>query len=263
VINRGIWTLCVFASLALVGCTGKPAAKADGSAQRQPAAVTPAPGPEGSAPQVVTGTVVETMDAASYTYVRVRSSTGDVWAATTQFKVAVGDRVEVPLEVPMQNFESKSLKRTFPLIYFVSHVSREGETPSSAASAALPPGHPSVGGAPSPGPAAEPVGKVDPAPGGMTVADVWAQRQTLSGKSVVVRGKVVKFNGGIMGKNWIHIQDGTGSAKDGTHDLTVTSNGAAKIGDVITITGKVSVDKDFGAGYTYPVIVEGAAIVVK
>jgi hypothetical protein len=205
------------------------------------------------------------MDAASYTYVRVKSSTEEVWAATAQFKVAVGDKVEVPLEVPMQNFESKTLQRTFPLIYFASRISREGETPSSTTSAAPPmmSGHSRTGGTYSGGQVPEPVGKVDPAPGGMTVADVWAKRQTLGGTSVVVRGKVVKFNAAIMGKNWMHIQDGTGSVKDGNHDLTVTSNGAAKLGDVITITGKVSVDKDFGAGYAYPVIVEGATIVVK
>jgi len=78
-----------------------------------------------------------------------------------------------------------------------------------------------------------------------------------------VRGKVVKFNGGIMGRNWIHIQDGTGVAADGTNDLLVTSDAGAKVGDVITVTGTVAIDKDFTAGYAYAVLIEGAKIELK
>jgi hypothetical protein len=189
----------------------------------------------------MTGTVVETMDASNYTYVRIKSRTAEVWVAAAQFKVALGDHLTVPLENPMEDFESKSLKRTFPLIYFVSRVSREGEALSAAT-----PSQPSV--------------KVDMAPGGMRVGDVWARRQALSGKSITVRGTVVKFNGGILGRNWIHIQDGTGSSKEGTDDLTVTSDAVATVGTVVTITGNLALDKDFGAGYAYPVIVESAAI---
>ena len=72
-----------------------------------------------------TGTVLETMDAASYTYVRVKTSSGEIWAATGQFKVAVGDKVSVPLEMPMENFHSNTLNRTFPIIYFASHIERQ------------------------------------------------------------------------------------------------------------------------------------------
>jgi hypothetical protein len=80
---------------------------------------------------------------------------------------------------------------------------------------------------------------------------------------VTVRGKIVKFNGGILGTNWLHIQDGSGSAKDGSNDLTVTSDGGAAVGDVITATGTIAIDKDFGAGYAYAVILEKATVVVK
>jgi hypothetical protein len=80
---------------------------------------------------------------------------------------------------------------------------------------------------------------------------------------VTVRGTVVKFNGGILGHNWVHIQDGSGKAEDGTHDLTLTCDAAVKPGDVITATGVLAVDKDFTAGYVYPVILEGAKIVVQ
>jgi hypothetical protein len=209
----------------------------------------------------VTGTVAETMDAANYTYVRVKTTGGDIWAATGQFKVAVGDRVTVPLEMPMQNFHSQALKRDFPVIYFAGRIAREGEQ-AEPARPAMPPGHPATGGVVA-RPAATVTEPIDPAPGGMTVADVWAKRGSLAGKQVTVRGKVVKFNAQIMGRNWIHIQDGSGKASDRTHDLTVTTSSDAKVGDVVTVTGKVAVDKDFGAGYAYPVIVEEAVVVPK
>jgi hypothetical protein len=88
----------------------------------QPPSVQNAPGGGAPAPagqpdlRTVTGPVRETMDAASYTYVRVGTDKGDVWAAGPQFAVKVGDRVVVPLEMPMQNFHSQSLKRDFPVI---------------------------------------------------------------------------------------------------------------------------------------------------
>ena len=72
--------------------------------------------------------VVETMDASSYTYVRVKTSSGEIWAAAGTFKVAVGDKVIVPLDMPMANFQSGTLKRTFPVIYFASHIAHQGES---------------------------------------------------------------------------------------------------------------------------------------
>jgi hypothetical protein len=84
------------------------------------------------------------------------------------------------------------------------------------------------------------------------------------GKTVTVRGQVVKFNGGILGQNWIHIQDGSGSDKDGSNDLTVTSpTGGANVGDIVTITGTVVIDQDFGAGYAYAVLIQKATVTVK
>ena len=199
------------------------------------------------------------MDAAAYTYVRVDTGTEQVWAAASHFQVAVGDRVVVPLETAMENFHSQTLKRDFPLIYFVSAITRQG----GQAQPAFPPGHPPLsGGSPSNG--ASPVAKViAPPEGGLTVARVWADRATLAGKSVVVRGQVMKFNGGILGRNWVHIQDGTGTASDGSHDLTITTLATARVGDVITAKGKVAVNQDFGAGYTYAVVLQDATLEVK
>jgi hypothetical protein len=96
--------------------------------------------------------------------------------------------------------------------------------------------------------------------GGMSVADVWARRNELAGQEVTVRGRVTKYNGGIMGRNWIHLQDGSGSEVDGTHDLVVTSDAGIAVGNIITITGTVVLNQDFGSGYSYPLLVEKASI---
>ena len=254
-----------------VGCSSKPPAASADNAVASTVSTTPVQAetkPATAQPGVrtVTGTVLETMDAANYTYVRVKSDAGDLWAASLQFKVAVGDRVVVPLETPMSNFRSESLKRDFPIIYFASRITREGEpaAPVMAASHAtagmgqMPPGPGAQGAAVTA--VTEPIA---PAPDGMTIADVWAKRAALAGKTVTVRGKVVKFNGGIMGRNWLHIQDGSGKAADATHDLTVTTDAVVTLGDIVTAKGVLAIDKDFGAGYAYKAILESAIVIVK
>ena len=269
----------VVVGLAFTAACSKPA---DQTAANNPAAqasashaVTPSAAAPAAAGESVQGQVLEKIDATGYTYVRVKTADkGEVWAATLPFKVAVGDTVIVPLENPMQNFTSPTLKRTFDVIYFASAITKPGEAGAGSGTDALPPGHPAVGGAgsgaaapamgaPAMGaPAPEPklIDPVPPAPGGTSIATVWADRKKLSGKPVTVRGKVVKYNANVMGLNWIHLQDGSGSPAEGTHDLTITSTMATKVGDVVTITGTVVTDKDFTAGYKYAVMLQGASI---
>ena len=100
-------------------------------------------------------------------------------------------------------------------------------------------------------------------PNAKTIAEVYGQKGQLKEKVVAVRGKVVKYNSGIMGKNWIHLRDGTGAQGKGDNDITVTTGDVAAVGDVIIVTGTVRLDKDFGAGYAYPVIIEEATIAKK
>jgi hypothetical protein len=119
-------------------------------------------------------------------------------------------------------------------------------------------GHGPSGGAAPAGDASPVTTPIEPPAGGTTIARVWADRKALAGKTVTVRGKVVKFNGGILDRNWIHLQDGSGKAADGTNDLLVTSDAVAKVGDIVTVTGTVAVDKDFTAGYAYKVLIEKA-----
>jgi len=98
-------------------------------------------------------------------------------------------------------------------------------------------------------------------PGGISIADVWARRKALSGTTVTVRGQVVKVNNQILDRNWIHLQDGSGSAADRTNDLTITTDAVVKLGDVVTFTGVLATGKDIGAGYAYDAIVENGKVV--
>jgi hypothetical protein len=248
------------------GCSkAQPAPPAAESMKPAPAhAVAGAPEAQGSG--TVTGPVLETMNAASYTYVRVRGANGEIWAAAPEFPVKVGDQVRVSLEMPMVNFHSASLNRDFPLLYFVSRIA-PADAPAPAASdqpapAAAPGADPH--GAPRSAPAAVTT-PMPPPPGGITIARLWADRKGLAGKPVTVHGVVVKYNAGILGLTWIHLQDGTGTAADGSNDITVTSKDdlTVKPGDTIVATGSVGIDKDIGSGYSYPVIVENAKVTVS
>ena len=99
-----------------------------------------------------------------------------------------------------------------------------------------------------------------PAAAPTPIETVWKTRSALVGKTVTIRGKVVKFNGGILGVNWIHVQDGSGKETERTNDITVTSDAEAKVGETITVTGVVGINKDLGSGYNYPVIIEKAKL---
>lgn len=247
----------VLVALTLVvgsACSRQPASSSAPARSASTAAPPTPPGPNAEkSVETVTGEVVETMDAANYTYMRLKTPKGELWAATGQTTVNVGDKVVVPLETEMKNFHSPSLKRDFPVIYFASQITHEGQ--SVAPPMAL--GHGANG---MPVPAQVRVQPIAPPAGGSSIADVWTKRTSLVGKTVTVNGTVVKFNGGILGLNWMHLQDGSGQAADGTNDLTVTTDAAAKVGDVVTVTGKVVIDKDLGSGYVYKVLLEGGRI---
>jgi hypothetical protein len=96
-----------------------------------------------------------------------------------------------------------------------------------------------------------------------TVAALNQNKASLAGKTVSAQGKVVKVNNGIMGRNFVHVQDGTGDAAAGSNNLIVTSKQTAAVGDQVTISGVVVVNRDFGAGYTYPLLIEEASITPK
>jgi hypothetical protein len=205
------------------------------------------------------GTVAETIKVERYTYVQVDTGKEKIWAATPEFQGKVGDTVVVPEGLVMKNFHSNTLERDFELVHFVGAISGGGNIQEMNQAVQMPSGHPPMGGKSSK-PQIE-VSRVEKAEDGKTVAEIFAGKEDLAGKQVLVRGKVVKFLPQIMGKNWLHLQDGSGS--EGTNDLTVTTTAVAEVGDLVLVSGKVSVNRDFGYGYSYEVLLEDAEIRVE
>lgn len=224
-----------------------------------PQAVSTEPG--ASAPQAgISGKVAETMEASGYTYVLVDKGTEKVWVAGPRTVVKVGDEVYVPEGSPMANFESKTLKRTFDQIIFASSIMVGGADKAAVVAGA--PGQPAADHTKAAPAAGVDLKGISKAKGGKSVAEVFAEGKALNGKNVLVRGKVVKYMSGIMGKNWLHVKDGTGVSGT-TDDLVVTTSTAAKVGDMVLVNGKVAADKDFGSGYRYDLIVEDAEVTVE
>ena len=189
--------------------------------------------------------VVDNMDASNYTYLKVKENDSEYWIAVPKMGVQKGETLYFGKSMEMKNFHSEALNRDFDSILFVDQVSKTpNETPSV-------PNHPKVTTA------KEDV-SVKPVSGGKTIAQIYADKSELSGKTVKVRGKVTKFNPNIMGRNWIHIQDGTGTSD--SYDLMITSKDIVRVGDVVVAEGTVAINRDFGAGYSYPVMIEDANV---
>ena len=233
------------------GCQDKSPKQAKTEAKRPPAAMTPAP------PHIsVTGAVLEKIDVTGGMYLRLKTPQGEVWTAVDKADVKKGAEVTVLNAVPMDGFESKSLKRKFDHILFGSLAA--GQMASDSKKEPTAKMHPAVANLS----AEQEAIKVKKAEGaeGKTVAEIFAAKSTLKGAPVALRGKVVKCNMGIMGKNWLHLRDGSGSPEKQNFDMTVTTLDTAAVGDTVLIKGKVSLDRDFGAGYVYPIIIEDAKV---
>jgi len=245
----------------VVGCRSKTNEPAKVPLDQMPVATSAAapgaaPGAAPAAGERLAGPVLEHLTASPYVYLRVKTSQGEVWAAVPEAKIETGANVTVYNPMLMTKFESKTLKRTFDEVYFGTL------TPAGAAEGMAAGGGDNPHAGVSQSTAVE-VGKVEKATGAdaRTVAEAWAQKATLAGKSITLRGKVVKYNPGVMGKNWIHLQDGSGDAAKGSNDITVISMDEVAKGQIVTIKGTVRTNKDFGSGYTYAIIIEDAKVV--
>jgi len=206
--------------------------------------------PEQPAPDKIYGKVTDIIEAGGYTYAEVDTGKEKVWAAATTTPLKVGDMIAFTTEMPMQNFHSASMNRDFPIVYFVSRFIADKAGPTGTTTTMASP-HGKI----KPASAATPVEGINKVEGGNTIAELYTDKQKLDGKAVRVRGKVTKFTAGVMGKNWLHIRDS--SSMD---DLTVTTDSTAAIDAVVVIEGKLALDKDFGFGYVYPLIVEDATV---
>lgn len=279
------------ASLAAFGCNSKkteagPAAvpqKAVVTKLGEPAAAaaptmaaTAAMGAQGGA--TLKGKVKERIDASTYTYLLLDTADGEIWAAVQEAAVPVGAEVEIANPSRMDGFESKTLKRRFDKIVFGYLATNKGAgSPQAQGGMGMAGGGMAGMGmaghgqdmgnavdqhaAAAAGPAEAMDVKVPKAEGAdaRTVAEVWEQKAKLKNAKVTVRGKVVKSNS-AMGKTFLHLRDGTGTAADKTNDITVTTEDSAQKGDTVIINGVVHTEVDFGSGYSYPVIIEEAKV---
>ena len=271
--NPGLTLLALLAALFLMGgCTSQEAPADEGAAkaEREPLVpsrlltgtpATGSPAPAGT----FQGLVGETLDAGPYTYVRVEADGQSQWAAAPETQARVGDLVRFSTAMPMSDFESKTLGRTFDLVYFTQAIERVGAsanpTPSRPSAQTQPAAEGLDHGRTAAGAAGIDLEGIEVAEGGLTVAAAHERSAELAGQEVVLRGRVVKFTAGVMNHNWLHLQDGSGEGE--TADLTVITDGEAAIGDLVTVRGEVAVDQNFGFGYEYPVLVKDALVTIE
>jgi hypothetical protein len=234
-------------------------------------AQTQAPPPTGEPSNQLQGEVLEVLEVPSYVYLRIgEKGSGGTWTAVATAPIQVGQRVRVVSSTRMTSFRSATLDRTFDEIYFgtLDGQAAGGGEPQAELPAGNP--HAGLGGGSDPHagmadvkPAAPPsVGNVSKATGSdaYRVAEIHGKKRELAGKRIRIRGVVVKATGGILGKTYLHLRDGSGEEASGNHDLTVTSESTPKVGDTVTAEGIVAVDRDVGAGYRYDVILEDARL---
>ena len=235
--------------IAVAGCGEKK--ETTESAPAATAEVTPVKAPvQASNADVWKGKVLETMNSGGYTYVHLDTGSEKIWAAGPEVQVSVGQTITMDKGMAMPQFHAKSLDRTFEVIYFVGSIQGPDSAKPAAEAEQTGGGHSVV--------EQTDVKDVAKPAGGYSIEEIYAQAASLSGKPVKVSGQVVKFTANIMGTNWVHIQDGTGSGP--TADLTVTTSAVVAAGDMVTVEGNLTVNKDFGAGYKYDAIIEGATV---
>lgn len=198
----------------------------------------------------ISGKVTDIIEASGYTYIEVDTGKEKAWAAGPVTPVEIGDTIAFSTEMPMKNFHSKSMERDFSVIYFVnSFITNKTSQANQATRNTSPHGQARQQHD------VETIKGIDKVEGGNTIAEIHTNKNNFKGKTVRVRGQVTKYNPGIMGRNWVHIRDSSGP-----DDLTVTTSSSAALDDVVVIEGKLHLDKDFGHGYLYPLIVEDAKI---
>ena len=208
---------------------------------------------KGLAPNVQQVVAEEVIQTSRYTYVHVADGEKEYWIAINRADIELDKTYYWSAGAEMVNFVSKELNRTFPSIIFVSNFTDQpitGQT-TPAPQAGMPAGE-SMAGKPQ-APEQEGI-SVPRAEGGLTIAETYAGKKALDGKKVKIRGKVVKFSPMIMNRNWVHLQDGTRHGEN--FDLTVTTQDVVDPGDIVTFEGILGLNRDFGAGYFYEVIVE-------
>ena len=218
----------------------------------------------------LSGKVLETMDGGGYTYILLKNGNEKIWVAAPLMKVTVGQELALMPGFEMKNFTSKGLNRKFDKVVFTAGPANKEVKLSPAAIKMAHQGVPQE--APkTQAPQTSQNTKVDkPVPVSMeritkakgpnayTIAQLYAKKTKLEKKPVAVRGRVVKVSPRILKRNWVHIQDGTGTEAKKNNNLIITTKDLPKVGDLVTARGTLYNNMDFGSGYRYGLLIEGA-----
>ncbi len=235
--------------------------------------------PAAKADAALRGKVLETMNSGGYTYVLLQNDAqGKVWVATPPMAVKVGQEVALQPGIEMADFTSNTLKKTFSRIIFSGGPVKVGQPagsncpggqngkdcPQPKSKCQVAAGGMMAMGKPHGGVTTVPVAEIKVAkaqgPDAFTISELYARKDELANRKVRVRAQVVKATPNIMKRNWIHLQDGSGDPARGSFDLTVTSQELPQVGEIVVVEGELHVNKDFGAGYRYDLIIENARV---
>ena len=195
--------------------------------------------------------VNEILNTPKYSYLDVAEDGETFWIAIPKKEIEKGGTYYYRGGLKKTNFKSIEFDRVFETLYLVSDVSKEPNMMDAATSNP----HENMSNQTT----TEQNAKIDPPPGGISIAELFANKKKYEGQTVRVQGRCIKLNSMIMNRNWVHLQDG--SIKDHTVDLTVTTTDEVHMGDVVAVEGKIALNKDFGAGYKYEIIMEEAKII--
>lgn len=202
-------------------------------------------------------TAEEVLQVNGYTYIRVLEDGKEKWLAGPTAAVETGKEFYYGNSMEMKNFESKELDRSFEKIYFVDRISDNPVALNQATQNPHGQSTPQISESPKPVIEKNEV-MVDAISDGISIAELFENKKKYEGKIVKIKGKVTKYNPAIMNVNWLHMQDGTDF--NGEFDLTVTTLDEVEVDDIVTVQGKVTLNKDYGAGYFYDVIIEEAVV---
>ena len=189
---------------------------------------------------------LEVLQTTNYTYILGKENGIEQWVAVPKMEAMVGEFYYYQEGMEMRDFKSTELDRTFSSILFLGSATSAGQMEKDKEDMNKP-------SAPQELASNDPI---EPVNGGVSLTELLNNMEKYAGQEVLIRGKVVKYNSGIMGSNWLHIQDNVDN-----NDLTVTTSMEASVGDIIVLHGKITLNKDFGSGYFYDIIMEDAKII--
>jgi hypothetical protein len=209
--------------------------------------------------------VKEVEQVGNYTYLLVKGKGPEYWVAVTSMEAAAGETYYYQGGLLMEDFRSQELDRTFESVLFLDAI-YPGTPPNSNVNVSQVSGgdQPLAGAKQGDTPGSRTVVeksdvKVESVEGAITIAELFADPGAYEGKKIRVTGMVVKFNPQIMDRNWVHLQDGT--EHEGRFDLTATSFENFESGHTVTLEGILALNRDFGYGYSYELLLENATAV--